>query len=221
MDQKMNTNELMNENEAINENEEFIQMMHNVYDMYFKHGARSNKKVNYFHTYIQSELEQIFNDEKYKVIMEYNVKSANSSGCKRCDIVILKNGEPYIIFPVKIIVTNFKQNKNNSWENLTGELSHIMWMNPEIKIIPINIYMDKTPYLNKSGTIQKYEIITFDDISNYNILKDKGLAYDLINYILEVEHTQINEKFTQMPKIVGFNSKTPFRPLYEIVKDLL
>ena len=207
---------------VMSKEEEFIQTMYGTYDLYIKHGPRSNKKVNCFHNYIKCELEEIFNHEKYKVVMENTVKSTNSSGHKRCDIVILKDGEPYIIFPVKLTVTNFKQNKNNSWENLTGELTHIMWENPEIKIIPINIYMDKTPYLNKSGNIQKFEIITFDDISIYNRLKDNKLAYDLINYILKVEHTiQIDEKYTQLPKIVGFNSKTPFRPLYEIVKDLL
>ena len=45
-----------------------------------------------------------FNHEKYKVVMENTVKSTNSSGHKRCDIVILKDGEPYIIFPVKLTV---------------------------------------------------------------------------------------------------------------------
>lgn len=64
----------------------------------------------------------------------------NSSGYKKCDIVILKNNKPYIIFPVKIIKSNYKQNKNNSWENLTGEIMQLLWANPNIKIIPINIF---------------------------------------------------------------------------------
>jgi len=41
-------------------------------------------------------------------------------------------------------MSNYKQNKNNGWENLTGELVHIKWSSPDVHIIPINIYMNKT-----------------------------------------------------------------------------
>ncbi len=208
--------------EVTTESEVFIQTMYNVYDLYFKHGARSNKNVDYFHNFIKCSLEKIFTDEKYKVDLEVKVKSINSTGYKKCDIVVLKHNNPYIIFPVKIIKTNYKQNKNNSWENLTGELSHIKWADPEIKIIPINILMNKTPYLDNLGKITKFENVTFDDISNYEELKKRNIVYDLINYIIDVEHKiDINNKYTETPVLSNFNSKTPFRSLYSIVKYLI
>jgi hypothetical protein len=80
-------------------------------------------------------------------------------------------------------MTNYKQKKNNMWENLTGELSHIKWCNKNIKIIPINIFMNKTPYLKTDKKIKKFEQITKKDIDIYNILIEKELCYDIINYI--------------------------------------
>lgn len=117
----------------------FMDVMANVYSIYIEHGTRSNKNVNYFHNYVKDELDNVFTLPDYSVVLEYDVPSTNSSKKKRCDIVVLKNGKPYIIFPVKIMKTNYKQNKNNAWENLTGELQHIQWANENIAIIPINI----------------------------------------------------------------------------------
>ena len=204
------------------ESDTFINMMHSVMTLYLNHGPRSNKNVDFFHNFIKNELEQIFTGEMYSVKLEVNVPSANSAGRKKCDIVVLRNKQPYIIFPVKITKTNYKQNKNNGWENLTGELTHIHWANENIAIIPINIFMDKTPYLSNSGLITKFENVTYSDISNYNILKEKNIVHDVINYILEVEHqSKLNERFDKLPTFRGFNIQTPFRSLREIVTPLL
>jgi len=156
----------------------FIQIINETYETYFKYGSRSPKKVDYFHSSIKDILERHFTCEKgYDIQLEYNINSCNSSKKKKCDIVVLKNKIPYIIFPVKIIMSNYKQNKNNSWENLTGELIHIKWCNPDIYIIPINILMDKTPYLNNNKEIKNFENIckqtseTIEDLEkNHNII---------------------------------------------------
>jgi hypothetical protein len=204
------------------EKNKFIKIMSNVYDLYLQHGARSNKNVDCFHTFIKDELCKIFTQPEYSVVLEYEVASTNSSSKKKCDIVVLKLNKPFIIFPVKIIKTNYKQNKNNAWENLTGELQHLKWANENIKIIPINIFMNKTPYLNKSGKIIKFENITIDDIKIYSILNTKYITYDIINYILTVEHSNnINDKFDKPPKILDFDSYTPFRSTIDILKDLI
>lgn len=209
--------------ELVCESKRFVHTMNNVYDLYLKHGARSNKNVDYFHNYIKRNLEQIFSDTTlYQVMLECKVDSFNSAGSKKCDIVVLKNNRPYIVFPVKIIKTNYKQNKNNGWENLTGELMHLKWANPDILIIPINIFMSKTPYLDNSGKITKFENVSFDDISNYNILQEKHIAYDIINYILVVSHNiEIDDKFTKPPTIMHFDTNTRFRSIREIVRELV
>lgn len=91
------------------DNKQFMDVMANVYALYIEHGTRSNKNVNYFHNYVKDELDNVFTLPDYSVVLEYDVPSTNSSRKKRCDIVVLKNAKPYIIFPVKIIKTNYKQ----------------------------------------------------------------------------------------------------------------
>lgn len=207
------------------EEKQFIDIINNTYSKYFEYGPKSSKKVDYFHSSIKDILEKYFtNKNGFDIKLEYNVTSCNCSKKKKCDIVILKNKKPYIIFPVKIIMTNYKQNKYNYWETLTGELTHLKWAaankNENIYIIPINIYMNRTPYLNKDKIITKFENITTSDIENYNELIKHNLCYDIINYIVEVEHKkETGEKFNEINPIKNFI--TPYRELNSILSKLL
>lgn len=191
--------------------------------LYMKHGARSSAKVNHFHGFIQNKILELIHDKpEYRVELEHQVAATNSSGSKRCDIVVLKNNIPYIVFPVKIISSSYKKNKNNSWENLTGELQHLRWADENLHIIPINIFMNKTPMLDTHKKIKTFETITFDDIKIYNTLMTKHITYDLINYIMVVEHeNNINDQYDKEPTIVGFDANTPFRKLSVILEHLL
>jgi hypothetical protein len=203
---------------------EFINIIRETLGLYMEHGARSSAKVNHFHRFIQNKILQLIRDKpEYRVELEYKVAATNSSGLKRCDIVVLKNNIPHIVFPVKIISSNYKQNKNNSWENLTGELQHLVWANDEnLNIIPINIFMNKTPYLNTNKKIKNFETITFDDIKIYNTLITKKIAYDVMNYIMVVEHqNNIGDNYDKIPNIIGFDVNTPFRELSVILEHLL
>jgi len=207
----------------IDDEHTFINNITETLKLYIQDGPRSNSNVNHFHNFIKKILLKLLqNNQAYSVKLEYNVKSKNSSGFKRCDIVILKNNDTYIVFPVKIIKSNYKQNKNNFWENLTGELQHLMWANENLKIIPINIFMNKTPYLKSNKQISKFENITFDDINIYNLLISKNIAYNIINYIILVNH-EVNENdyFNKIPTILGFDNNTPHRKITDILEHLL
>ncbi|MDA7495626.1 hypothetical protein N8459_03855 [Nitrosopumilus sp.] len=211
-----------------------LQAISKSYELYMAHGSRSSKKVDYFHSFIKKELEvlilTLLNNSNciYVVKLEQNIKSCNSSHKKKCDVVIYKNNNPYIIFPVKLIMTNFKQNKNNAWENLTGELTHLKWSNPDIIIIPINIIMNKTPYLTKQGIIKKIEHISHNDIKQYDLLVTHKLVYTNINYIINVTHNNLSiplikndNTFKHIPQIIGFNIHTPHNSLTQLVYPLL
>lgn len=200
----------------------FISYLERIYTLYINFGSRSSKKVDYFHKVLKTELEKIFLYPIYEIKLEENISSINSNNKKRCDIIIYKNKYPYIVIPTKVIMSNYKQNKNNSWENLTGELMHIKWANKNIHIIPINIFMNLTPYLNENKIIKKFEIITYDDIINYKMLMKHNIAYDMINYIIDVKHNcEIGEKFCKLPTILNFNENTKYRNLNDIFKDLV
>jgi len=210
----------MNLNTVI-ESKILLYKLNKVYELYFKHGSRSDKKVNYFHNFIKNIINKhINNNPNYKVYLEQNIPSINSSNKKRCDIVVYKNKEPYLIFPTKIIMTNYKQNKNNSWENLTGELMHLKWANKNINIIPINIFIDKTPYLDKNNIIKKIELISKIDIDHYDILIKNNIAYDILNYIIEVKHfNQINEIYNTTPMFIKY--KYQYKSLNNLLKTLI
>ena len=204
----------------------FISNVRECYTLYFKHGARSSKKVDNFHRNIKIMLEKLICDNEletvYSVRLEQNVKSFNSSGKKKCDIVVYKYENPHIVFPVKLVMTNYKQNKNNTWENLTGECMHLHWKNEDLNIIPMNVFMSKMPYLKKDKTIKHFEEMEYRYIENYEILKQKNIVYDLINYIVLVEHDcGIGDTYDNCPNLIGFHDNTPYRDLSEILKDLI
>jgi len=206
-------------------NKKIIQIINETYKIYFKKGSRSPEKVNYFHSSIIDILIDYFPKSKgYDIKREYKVQSDNAAKEKKCDIVILKNNEPYIIIPVKIPMSNYRQNRNNSYENLTGELSHIKWAfqdaNRDIIIIPINIFMNKTPYLRANKTIKNFETITNNDIEIYKKLKGRGLCYEVLNYIVEVKHcNKEDECFTEIEPITAFHTK--YKPFISIFKELM
>ncbi len=133
----------------------FLSKIKEIFELYITHGCRSSKKVDLLHNFIKELIEKsLVNKDGYNVKVEENIPSYNASGNKRCDIVLYKNNNIIAIFPVKFIMSNYYQNKNNMWENLTGECIHIQWKNPNIKIIPINIIFNKIPYLEKSNKIK-------------------------------------------------------------------
>lgn len=61
-----------------------LSIISNTYNIYMKYGARSSKKVNYFHEKIKNILKEIFNTNKeIDIILEYNIKSLNATGKKK------------------------------------------------------------------------------------------------------------------------------------------
>jgi len=212
----------------INEAQALLQCIKECQNICFERGTRSSKIVDHLHNYIKEQLQSILDKEIYIVETEVQVPSINASGQKKCDIVIKKNinNELTIIavFPVKFIRGNYKQNKNNGWETLTGEVSHLHWANPNMAIIPINIIFSSIPYKKKnSQLIEKLETITYEQswkIYETLITQPTGVV-DMYNYIIDVNHIcKIGEVYDKCPTFTGFNTETPFKS-FNRVKELL
>lgn len=206
--------------------EEFIRLINEVVQIYINSGARSSKKVDKLHGYIKSVIDRyltINSLKDYTVVLEHNVPSLNSSGKKCCDIVVLKKGSPFLVFPVKFIMTNYNQNKNNSWENLTGEMMHLKWANSGLIIIPVNIIFNLTPYLESNKTIKKMEHIEYNNsFKIYEVLTEKGITFDNMNFIMDVTHrVQIGDKYGVGPCINGFSLDTPFKSLWGLLDRII
>lgn len=202
---------------SLNTAERFLQKIRETFTIYIQHGGRSKQKTDFLHTWLSEDIKECIVGGEVKI--EQKVPSLNASGTKNCDIVAYRNGAIVAIFPVKFVMTNYKQNKNNSWENLTGEIMHLKWANPNVPIIPINIIFNQVPYCQSSSLIKNYEEITYD--KSYKItevLKEKGLVYEIVNYIIDVNHCcEIGSAYNQCPEIIRFNESTPYRSFHSIL----
>ena len=197
--------------------ERFLQKIKETFAIYLQYGGRSKRKTDFLHTWLAEDINDWLKDCDVKI--EQTVPSQNASGKKNCDIVAYKKDNTIaMIFPVKFIMTNYKQNKNNSFENLTGEIMHLKWANENVPIIPINIIFNQIPYCQSSSSIKNYETITYEKSYQISeILKEKGLVHDIVNYIIDVNPCcQIGEPYNQCPEIIGFNQETPYRPFHKI-----
>jgi len=133
---KYNRKILINNIKNNYEEYKFIETLNISNKYYIETGAnsKSSKKCDYLHKYIKQSIEDILPTDNYKVKLEQKIKSINMTGDKKCDIVLYKNNNPYIIFPCKYIMSSYYKNKNNYWENITGELIQIKWGNKDIYI---------------------------------------------------------------------------------------
>ena len=130
--------------------------------LYFENGPRSSKKTDHLNNMIIDYLGVYFsnlqNIDDYSLITEHNLECANFSEQKKCDIVVFYKNAPYIVFPLKFIMTSYLKNRNNYFENITGEVYLLKHSNPELKIVPINFILDKIPNLTNDKKIKNFEL---------------------------------------------------------------
>lgn len=203
----------------------FLEMLKTeIFPAYINCGARSSRKVDFLHNHFKKCINDLIHHRslecKYSCVSEYNVPSANSKGAKKCDIVVLKNNTPHIVFPVKFIMSNYYQNRNNYWENQTGEIMHLVWKNPDLIIVPINLIFNEVPYLS-NNKIKKFETITYQKTFKiYDILTNNNHIADVINLIVDVEHScKIGDNYDKCPDIKGINEDTPYRTFEQILSN--
>tara|TARA_B100000900_G_scaffold114123_1_gene95657 strand:+ start:3000 stop:3794 length:795 start_codon:yes stop_codon:yes gene_type:complete len=218
----------------------FLNMINKTNEIYIKTGSnsRSSKKVNNIHQWIEDKIKPLLPDNMY-IKQEQKVPSNTKSYKKKCDIVVYKDDIPYIIFPVKYIMTTYIKNSNNLWENLQGELMSLKTKAAEegrdLYIIPINIISNLIPNRERRGNenlIKNMEKLTYESTFKvYEKMKEipsgtmeniSPLCFDVISYIIDVEHLcSIGEKYDKCPTIIGFNKDTPYRNFHRILKPIL
>lgn len=206
----------------MNEKDKFLKIITDSLELYHKYGARSSKKTDKVHYFFKNVMEQYL-PKNHKIELEKRIKCSNHSGFKRCDIVLYKNNIPCIIFPVKVIMSNFYQNKNNYYENLLGDITSIIHCNPDIKFIPINISFCKIPYLMKNKKIKKFELISSSIFKPYNeLIKRCDNVVETINYLIELDYENIeNELYDKYPIVKSLSNETPWKNIEDILNPLL
>jgi hypothetical protein len=219
------------------EDKKFLKMIDNSIRKYIETGSnsRSPEKVNIIHQWIEDIIKHILPENMY-IKQEQRIPSNTKSGYKQCDVVVYKDDKPYIIFPVKYIMSSYYKNRNNSWENIQGEISSLKYKSAEdnniLYIIPINIISSSIPCKNSSNVIKNMEKINYgNSFEIYESLKKipsgtvnniSPMCYDVISYIIDIEQLcKIGDKYDVSPKIIGFNKDTPYRPFYDIIKGII
>jgi hypothetical protein len=109
--------------------------IHECIKSYFVNGCRSSKKSDLLNNMIVKCIMNFFENKnidksEYHIHTEYVIPSKNFSGIKKCDVVLVYR-DNYHIFPLKFIMSSYIKNRNNYFENLTGEVSHIRWANKD------------------------------------------------------------------------------------------
>jgi hypothetical protein len=203
-----------------NDETSFLHMLAECVGEYHRHGPRSSKKVDMLHRYLKEWLQRSCEKRcgslhEYTFELEKGLPSCNASQEKRCDIVVSRQGKPFVVFPVKFTMSNYYQNKNNNWEVLTGECTHLKHhpSNQGLRIVPVNIIFNQVPYLDEKKIIKKWEEITY--AKSFQImenLKKWGLVFDAMNYIVDVQHmSAVGEPYHHIPRMIAFNHETPYR----------
>jgi hypothetical protein len=215
-----------------------LEMIDETNDIYMKTGSnsRSSKKVDNIHQWIEDKIKPLL-PENMKIKQEQFVPSNTKSCKKKCDIVIYKDDEPYIVLPVKYSMTSYYKNSYNYWENMQGELMSLKFKaaidGNELYIVPINIISNLIPNRGGPGKlIQNMEVITYGkSFEVYETMKKipsgtmeniSPLCFDVISYIIDVEHQcKRGDKYDKCPKIIGFNKDTPYRTFESILLPIL
>lgn len=177
------------------EKDSFKQCLLDAYSNYTKFGSRSSKKTDIIHNHICNVINKTSN--RYYAKTEQNVKCSNHSKRKKHDIVVYDKVTDNIvyIFPIKFIMSNYNQNKNNYLENLVGESYLTKKANPYIQIIPINIIFNKIPYFKKDKTISKIENFEMEIIQTYNSLCNKDIFDKCVFYV--INYDDANKKLVE------------------------
>jgi hypothetical protein len=196
------------------EETEFLKILNISYQKYLLYGSRSSKKVDVIHDWIVNKLKSFFDNERYIIDVEQKVPTINSAGYKKCDVVVYdKTTDKFVlVIPVKFVCSNFKQNKNNYFENCVGDCVLLKLKNPELRIIPFNIFIRNCPYYTKNRSVKKIEDINLNEINSYEKLKEKNIFNDSLTYLVELDY-----KYNTITEI---NQLTPYKNIEEVIRKL-
>lgn len=139
---------------------------------YYTDGPRSNKKLIPPHQWIKETLKKHLGDDyefyakgenNTKYDKEYKVPGKLYEKIE--DITIIKNEKILGVVSFKFVGSNYKQNKNNYFENLIGECFNIQ--SAGIPFCYVFVLKEKIPYFNQDKTFKKYEHLNAQDFFKY------------------------------------------------------
>ncbi len=182
------------------DNNGFLEALKKSFITYLRTGARSNKKLAVLHGAISEDLNERLDDNKYTV---YSLgfekgKERKINGRyvdKAVDITIAENNKPIAGIAVKYVMSNYKQNSNNYFENMLGETANIRAA--KIPYFQIFVIPDSVPYFKKGAVISKLEKINEHNLKKYIVLsKDdvQDFLHTPIKTLVFIVHIKSNDE---------------------------
>ncbi|MCL2855973.1 MAG: hypothetical protein FWE21_10240 [Defluviitaleaceae bacterium] len=164
-------------------NEEFFDILKKSFSKYIETNARSNEKLKILHGAIAEDLHKKLSNTS-NVNGNYSVHSlgfgngrevgiAGRYANKTVDIAVKKNGNPVAGIAIKYVMSNYKQNSNNYFENMLGETANIR--SSGIPYFQILVIPDKMPYFDKDGIIKKWEVVNKRNINKYIVMSNDNV----------------------------------------------
>lgn len=142
------------------------------YERYKEAGPRSNKKLIPLHGWVCDEIERRLRDG-------YVIRSVQSGGernidgkyySKNVDVSVEFNGHVVGVVNVKFVMSNYRQNANNYFENQLGETANLRRSN--IAYGHLNLFTYPIPYFKRNGELASEHNLNDADIKKYSLLAD-------------------------------------------------
>ncbi len=200
-------------------NAQFLTVLKRSFITYLQTGAQSNKKLEVLHGAIAEDLNQRLNNKNYTIFsLGYESgKEKKITGRyvdKTVDITIAEKNKPVAGIAVKYIMSNYKQNSNNYFENMLGETANLR--SAQIPYFQIFIIPDSIPYFKKEGEIAKPEKISEHDIKKYMALSHDN-PYEFLHtplktlvFIVHIKSDGENHSFADKEEYKNFYLSHPF-----------
>lgn len=155
-------------------NSAFLTALEGSFAEYLESGARSNEKLKVLHGAVAKDIASRLAAQKggeNLSVFSLDTGEGKEKGIdgrytqKKADIAICRDGRPIAGVAVKFVMSNYKQNSNNYFENMLGETANIRCA--DILYFQLLAMLDKLPYFNRDGRITKWERITESNLKKY------------------------------------------------------
>ena len=158
----------------------FLSAMQESYQKVQVYGVRSNQKTKILHGWAQEELRcELGNDYLFTGQTPSSSREAKVEGMyyyKKVDILVERDGQELGVVSIKFVISNYKQNSINYFEQQIGETANLRRKN----IVYGNIFCitNPIPYKESNGGILKQERLRDEDVRRYvRLRKDHEHAH--------------------------------------------
>lgn len=164
--------------------------------IYMSSHSRSNKKLIPIHSFISNSIKKCLNKNFQVHSLPYREIVVNGRyNNKKVDVCIKKKQEILGVGSIKFIMSNYKQNANNYFENCTGELINLY---KQTNTLFVMIVFDEIPYYNSKHEIKSYHKLNDSDYYKYFKLVQDGYLNNLIILTVsngrDLQHPQTMDK---------------------------